>query len=124
MKAQANSKRRDAEFEHGDMVFLHLQPYRQQPMAKRHFEKLSPQLFGPYPVLSKVGKAAYGLQLPLGANVYPVFHVSLLKLAQGYDSQAPLPPLPISKDWEFQVEPAKVLHLTPGIVDSAEKQTS
>lgn len=39
--------------------------------------------FGPYQVEAKVGTVAYRLTLPPASNVYPVFHVSLLKKVTG-----------------------------------------
>lgn len=56
--------------------------------------KLSPQVFkayrqvhkglvrryeGPYPIIKKVGKVSYQLELPSKLKLHPVFHVSLLK---------------------------------------------
>lgn len=93
----------------GDAVLLCLQPYRQKSLAKRTNEKLSPWYFGPYTIVRKVGPVAYGLQLPPSSKVHPIFHVSLLRAAHGYAGNASPPPLPLSVDFEFSVEPEKVL---------------
>jgi hypothetical protein len=50
-------------------------------------------VFGPYKILERIGPVAYRLQLPDSSTVYPVFHVSQLKLALGRD-QVLVPNLP------------------------------
>ncbi|KAG6510402.1 hypothetical protein ZIOFF_028412 [Zingiber officinale] len=88
MRSHANAKRCDIQFQVGDLVFLHLQPYKQQSLAKRQYAKLSPRFFGPYTITKKIGPVAYELSLPHSFKVHPVFHVSLLRRAYGQHSFA------------------------------------
>ena len=75
MKAQADKKRTDRSFVIGDVVFVKLQPYVQTTVARRTNHKLSFRYFGPYKIIRIVNPVAYGLQLPTGAKVHPVFQV-------------------------------------------------
>ena len=93
MEVKANRKRRDVEFNIGDMVLVKLQPYRQITLAKRHSNKLAKRYYGPYKVEARVGKVAYRLALPVSSKIHPVFHVSILKSFTGNGSEmvTPLP---------------------------------
>jgi len=79
MKLQPDKKRRDIHLEVGDLALVKLQPYRQSFVALRKNQKLSLRYFGPFVVLEKIGKVAYRLLLPESAEIYPIFHISLLK---------------------------------------------
>jgi hypothetical protein len=92
MKQQADKHRSEREFEVGDWVFLRLQPFRQKSMRKK-LGKLSPKFYGPYKVIQRVGMVAYKLELPEGACIHPVFHVSFLKAKLG-ETITPISRLP------------------------------
>lgn len=83
MQEIKNRKRRDVEFEEGELVYLKLQPYRQKSLARRPFEKLATGFYGSFPVTQRVGKVGYRLQLPPDCKLHQVFHVSQLKQAFG-----------------------------------------
>ncbi|XP_062075827.1 uncharacterized protein LOC133779947 [Humulus lupulus] len=87
MRQQANKKRRDIQFQIGDLVLVKLQPYRQATVAKRLHSKLCKRYFGPFPIKAHVGQVAYTLELPEGSRIHPTFHVSVLKPFYG-----PTPP--------------------------------
>jgi hypothetical protein len=60
-------------------------------------------------VLQKMGAVAYKLQLPDGARIHPVFHVSLLKKYVG-DSAMPATELPpVTDEGVVILEPHQIL---------------
>lgn len=63
MKLKADKKPIDRSFSIGDLVFIKLQPYRQNSFVVREIPKLSIKYYGPYNFLDKIGKVAYKLDL-------------------------------------------------------------
>nr|KYP34469.1 hypothetical protein KK1_044569 [Cajanus cajan] len=83
MKVQADKKRRNVEFQVGDMVLVKLQPYSQLSLALQKNQNLGMRYFGPFPIIEKIGTVAYKLKLPDTTRTHPIFHVSVLKLFKG-----------------------------------------
>ncbi|RVW68732.1 Transposon Tf2-2 polyprotein [Vitis vinifera] len=110
MKHVADQKRREVEFQIGDLVLLKLHPYRQHSVFKRAHQKLANRFYGPFPVEQKLGKVAYRLSLPPEAKIHPVFHVSLLKKYVGTSLPALVDLPPISDEGQLQVTPEKVVN--------------
>ncbi|KAG8645986.1 hypothetical protein MANES_10G110180v8 [Manihot esculenta] len=109
MKQSADKKCIDVSFSPGDLVYLKLQPYRQQSVSKRAFQKLANRFYGPFPVIEKIGNLAYKLQLPATLKIHPVFHVFLLK--QHVGAAVPISnDLPqLTDDGYAVLEPKKIL---------------
>ena len=76
MKKYADMKRRDVEYQIGNMVFLEIRPYRQVSLRKKRNEKRYPKFFGPYKIIEKIAPVADKLELPSTTYIHPIFHVS------------------------------------------------
>ncbi|KAE8662748.1 hypothetical protein F3Y22_tig00113145pilonHSYRG00109 [Hibiscus syriacus] len=74
-KKWADRKRRDINFEVGDLVLAKLSGILRNPYHKGLVQRYE----GPFKVLKRVGIMAYRLELPPTIKAHPVFHVSLLK---------------------------------------------
>lgn len=94
IKYFADRKRTEREYQVGDMVYLKIQPYRQNAFGLRGSLKLRSKFYGPYKILERVGEVSYKLQLPEGTNIHPVFHISQLKKHVGHQA-VPLPHVPL-----------------------------
>ncbi|KAL5790539.1 hypothetical protein ACOSQ2_005427 [Xanthoceras sorbifolium] len=78
MKKWADKKRRRVEFQVGDLVLVKLLPQQFKAFRKVH-KGLVRKYEGPFPILRKVGKVSYKVELPPRLKIHPVFHVSHLK---------------------------------------------
>ncbi|KAJ4807007.1 polyprotein [Rhynchospora pubera] len=109
MKRFADMKRSERVFEVGDWVYLKIQPYRQLSIQGAQNKKLGLKFYGPFAISDKLGPVAYKLQLPLGSQIHPVFHVSQLKAKVG-STQVVSPTLPlVNPAGHFKVLPEKIL---------------
>ncbi|XP_021768557.1 uncharacterized protein LOC110732878 [Chenopodium quinoa] len=78
MKKWADKNRRPLEFQEGDLVMVKLLPHQFKVFRKVH-KGLVRKYEGPFPIIRKVGKVSYNLELPPKLKIHPVFHVSMLK---------------------------------------------
>jgi hypothetical protein len=78
-KSYTDNRRRELRFEEGDFVYLKVSPMR----GVKRFQvkgKLAPRFIGPYPIIGRIGPAAYLLELPESmSDIHNVFHVSQLR---------------------------------------------
>jgi hypothetical protein len=116
-KSYADNRRRELRFEEVDFVYLKVSPMR----GVRRFQvkgKLAPRFVGPYPIIDRVGPAAYRLELPESmSDIHNVFHVSQLhKCRQVPESHIEEEAIRIQKDLQYREKPIKIL-------DSAVRKT-
>ena len=99
----ASKKRRDLEFQVGDIVMLDSKNLKLK-MEGAH--KLGHRFIGPYKILKRVGPVSYELELTKDMRIHDVFHVSLLRpyhKREG-DSEGAPPALMPSGDIHHEVE--------------------
>uniref|UniRef100_A0A2N9EJD6 Reverse transcriptase domain-containing protein n=1 Tax=Fagus sylvatica TaxID=28930 RepID=A0A2N9EJD6_FAGSY len=109
-KSYADKRRKDLEFEVGDMVFLRV-ALMKGVMRFGKKGKLSPRFVGPFEILERIGPVAYRLALPPTlSGIHNVFHVSMLRkyipepsYILSYDQ------LQIKDDLSYEEVPIKIL---------------
>ncbi|KAA0035814.1 hypothetical protein IC582_019380 [Cucumis melo] len=109
-KSYADVRRKDLEFEVGDMVFLKVAPMK----GVMRFEKkgkLSPRFVGSFEILEWIGPVAYRLALPPSFSaVHDVFHVSMLrKYSPDPTHVVDSEPLQISENLTYEEHPVEIL---------------
>lgn len=82
MKKWADKDRRPAHF---DLVLVKLQPNQLRVYCKVH-KGLIRKSDWTFPIVGRVGQAAYRVQLPARLKLHPVFHASCLKPYHGDSS--------------------------------------
>ena len=65
-------KRREVNFEVGDLVLAHL---RREIFPKREYNKLKLKKIGPWRILRKFSANAYEIELPPHIGISPIFNV-------------------------------------------------
>ncbi|KAG6738607.1 hypothetical protein POTOM_058227 [Populus tomentosa] len=78
--AVANAKRKDRQFNTGDMVLVRLRPERFPPGS---FSKLHARRAGPFQVTKKLGSNAYVIALPSDFGISPIFNIEDLTEFKG-----------------------------------------
>ena len=87
MKKWADKHRRPVEFQVGDSVMVKLLPQQFKVFRSVH-KGLVRKYEGPFPILRKVGKVSYQVELPSKLKIHLVFHESMLKPYHG-DNEDP-----------------------------------
>jgi hypothetical protein len=115
-KSYVDPKRKDILFKVGEHVYL--KELRLRGTKRFHVKgKLSPRYVGPYPIVKRIGKVPYKLELPPDlTGVHPVFHVSQLWKCVVIEKRVPAQALDVQETLEYLEYPVRIL-------DWAEKST-
>ena len=101
MERSANLKRKDMQFQEGDLVKLAAKNIR----TLRAHKKLAERFLGPFKIMARVGRNAYRLELPKKyQRLHHTFHVSLLEAYHVRDGCEAPEPEDIDGEEEWEVE--------------------
>ncbi|KAG9450479.1 hypothetical protein H6P81_010444 [Aristolochia fimbriata] len=78
MKKFDDRKRRHLEFQVGDLVLVKMRPEQFRALRTKN-KGLIKRYEGPFPIIRRIGKLAYKVQLPKQYRIHNVFHVCNLK---------------------------------------------
>ncbi|KAA0054091.1 pol protein [Cucumis melo var. makuwa] len=109
-KSYIDVRRKNLEFEVGDMVFLKVAPMKGVLRFVKK-GKLSPRFVGSFEILERIGPVAYHLALPPSFSaVHDVFHVSMLKRYVADPTHVvDFEPLQVSENLSYEEQPVEVL---------------
>ncbi|KAI3762516.1 hypothetical protein L1987_52946 [Smallanthus sonchifolius] len=109
-KSYADKRRRELEFQVGDMVLLKVSPWK-GIIRFRKRGKLSPRFVGPFKILARVGQVAYRLDLPVElSGIHPTFHVSHLRKCLADDTaHIPYDEIEVDSSLNYVEEPVAIL---------------
>jgi hypothetical protein len=98
-KSYAGRKRKDVSFDVGENIYLKVSPLR--GTKRFHVKgKLAPRYVGPYPIVQRIEKVIYNLELPPElAGVHSMFHVSQLRKCVVVEKRVPAQALYVQKTW-------------------------
>ena len=112
-KSYADKRRKDLEFSVGYKVFIKVSPIK-GVIRFGKLGKLAPRYVGPFQIIERIGKLAYGIEWPTSlAGIHNVFHVSHLH-KYVHDPEATIPQteledLVVEPDLTFVRQPVRVV---------------
>ncbi|KAI3821399.1 hypothetical protein L1987_08966 [Smallanthus sonchifolius] len=109
-KSYTDKRRRELEFQVGDMVLLKVSPWK-GIIRFRKRGKLSPRFVVPFKILARVGQVAYRLNLPVElSGIHPTFHVSHLRKCLADDTaHIPYDEIEVDNSLNYVEEPIAIL---------------
>ncbi|KAL0561166.1 hypothetical protein IC582_001586 [Cucumis melo] len=109
-KSYADVRRKNLEFEAGDVVFPKVAPMKGVLRFVKK-GKLSPRFVGPFEIQERIGPVAYRPALPLSFSaVHDVFHVSMLRrYVADPTHEVDFDPLQVCENLSYEEQPVEVL---------------